>query len=107
MTRNQQQTNTTDHGGKPLSNLVTLAGHGPAVAVINRETGMTTKIPILTEAQLREMADETARQLSTIAERLFADVPPGHVMYISKTDAARWLLRLANNNRDYAGTVPA
>lgn len=40
------------------------------------------------------MAD-VARQLETMAEKLDAKVPPGHVLYVSKTDAGAWALALS------------
>jgi hypothetical protein len=40
-----------------------------------------------------------ARELDALAERLAANVPPGHVDYISKAEAARWAERLAAEAR--------
>lgn len=38
---------------------------------------------------------DIAKQLETLAERLLANVPPGHVDYISKHDAGAWAKILA------------
>ena len=43
---------------------------------------------------------EHARQLETIARRLKANVQPGHVDYIKKVDAGRWIDRLVTDLYD-------
>ena len=40
-----------------------------------------------------------ARELDCLAERLSAKVPPGHVDYLSKDQAAKWADRLAKEIR--------
>ena len=46
---------------------------------------------------------DIARQLDSMAERLLAKVPPGHVDYISKAGAAEWAQTLAKELRAIAG----
>ncbi len=41
-----------------------------------------------------EMLNEIAKQLNRLAGRLAADVPPGHVLYISKKRATECLYRI-------------
>jgi len=44
---------------------------------------------------------QVARELDTMAERLRADVRPGHVNYISKRAAGDWVEVLAENVRGH------
>lgn len=39
-------------------------------------------------------------QLDSLAVKLAANVPPGHVAYISKADASRWAQCLAKRARE-------
>lgn len=47
-----------------------------------------------TDRNTRNALREVARSLEHVANKLLAPVPPGHVDYISKADAGKWLLRM-------------
>lgn len=44
--------------------------------------------------------EQLERELSRLAERLEAPVRPGHVDYVSKSDAAKWLWEIVHKLHD-------